>query len=193
MKEFPNHICKVSGLKQFANVIILTHHLAYENHTTTNGSQWSEYGRNFRGNAALNTLKITTKRNPLSPCLATSQSLVSRTSSTVVSKMKRTFCRSPCLVRKDVWVWPLRLQSQLHILAASDVRTFSIPTYSYSSMHSHSSMEVHTRGNLESKFGVRSTQKDQGTTETLCHTLKREYVRLYFWKLLFKVSFYKLS
>lgn len=41
------------------------------------------------------------RRNPPLPCLGISQPLLERTSSIVVSKIKRTFCRRPCLARKD--------------------------------------------------------------------------------------------
>lgn len=35
VKESSDHICKVSGIKHFVNIIILTHPLGYENHTHT--------------------------------------------------------------------------------------------------------------------------------------------------------------
>lgn len=49
---------------------------------------------------AFNPLNSHYKKPPL-PCFGISQSLLSRTSSIVVSKIKRTFCRRPCLARKD--------------------------------------------------------------------------------------------
>lgn len=98
----------------------------------------TEYGRNFRANDGLNTLKITTEKD--STLTLFSDLTVSAQQDVVHCGVKdETHVLQKALFGKKKCV-TTAVTVSVHILATlayyrSDMHLFSIPTYSYSSMH----------------------------------------------------------